>query len=135
MSAANSLNGSALNGHHPNGSVLNDAGTTQAAVTMDDPVSQHKRLTAEIEAATNRALAARARLAAREADVRTALQVEVSASRALIDDLERQHIAAIELVRDASQSEVARILAEARERAAGLQGPSSVASQGADGDR
>ena len=49
--------------------------------------------------------------------MRAALKIEVEASQARLAEMERQHHVAIEMLHDATQAEVERILAEARRHA------------------
>jgi hypothetical protein len=76
------------------------------------------RLEAEVVIAKARADRAMDRLADRDADVRAVLRVELIASRDAVAQMEREYEVAIAMVRTAAQTEVERILAEARERVA-----------------
>jgi hypothetical protein len=110
---------SALNGH-----------------VMDDELQQEReRLEAEIAAAKARAAVARDRTANRDRDMRAALKIEVEASQARLAEMERQHQVAVEMLHDATQAEVQRILSEARRHATTIEQLGEQPGDGGDHER
>jgi hypothetical protein len=85
----------------------------------DDLEQQRARLQAEIAAAGSRAQAARHRSEINDVAARSALRVELAATREQLDEMERRHQAAVAAIRESAKREVDRILAEARMVAAG----------------
>lgn len=96
---------SGLNGHGMNGAPAHDS-------------DEHVRLELEIAAAKLRTAAAKERAAAIDAQVQADMRQELVASRETVEEMERNHAAAIALIREAAQAEVDRILDEARQKAA-----------------
>ena len=75
---------------------------------------ERARLVSEIATANERAASVRESSARREADRRAALRAEFVAARRVLDEMERQHAAKIAAVRKAAETDVKRILDEAR---------------------
>jgi hypothetical protein len=92
-------------------------GALNGHVMDDDLLQERHRLETEIAAAKARAAIARDRTANRDRDMRAALKIEVEESQARLAELERQHQVAVEMLREATQAEVERILSEARRHA------------------
>ncbi len=128
------LNGTSLNGTSLNGAWVAPATLPRRAAQsratlafvdrwphppLDEPEGELARLEAEVVTAKARADSAKERLAAREADVRTVLRMELIASRDAVAEMEREHEMTLAMVRSAAQSEVERIRAEARQLAPG----------------
>lgn len=109
-----SMNGAAVNGTALNGSSV--VPTQQLA--QDLGASERARLMAEIAAANDRTAAARARTTQIQAEVQADLRIELEASRAILEAMEREHSLALAAIRDEAQAEVDRILTAARQQAA-----------------
>lgn len=75
---------------------------------------ERARLMSEIATAKERATSVRASIASRETEMRAALRTEFAAARRVLDEMESEHATKIAAVRTAVETEVARILAEAR---------------------
>jgi hypothetical protein len=101
-------NGHVMNGHVTNG----DAGR----VPVEAVEEQRARLEADLAAAKARLLAARHRAAELDASAKEQMRAELAASREALAEMERQHAETIALVRRNAQTEVERILADARRR-------------------
>lgn len=89
-------------------------------VTRNELEAERMRLEAEIATAKSRAASARHRASARDTEMRDALRAEIAASKESLTAMEREHETTIAMVRGAAQAEVDRILAAAREVAAGM---------------
>ena len=104
--------------------------TRQLADAAQDQVAvERARLEAEIAAATARTAAARHRAAALEAEGRAELRAELDASRLAVEEMERQHEATVAMIREAAQAEAERILAAARQLAAGQLAAAAASDQ------
>jgi hypothetical protein len=113
------LNGAIVNGASMNGVSLNGAAAAPAhQLAHDLATNERARLMAEIAAANDRAAAARARTAQIQAEVQADLRMELEASRATVEAMEREHLLALAAIRDRAQAEVDRILTAARLQAA-----------------
>jgi len=88
----------------------------------DNGSAEHERLEMEIAAAKARTAAARERAAALDAEVQADMRQELVASRQTVDEMERNHAAAIAMIRDGAQAEADRILVEARQQAVAARG-------------
>lgn len=97
MSGVNGLNGhQAMNG------------------TAADTSDELRRLELEIAAAKLRTVAAKERAAAIDAQVQADMRQELIASRETVEEMERNHAAAVAAIRDTARAEAERILDEAR---------------------
>lgn len=76
------------------------------------------RLELELAAAKLRTAAARERAAAIDAQVQADMRQELVASRATVEEMERNHAAVVASIRDTARAEAARIRDEARRLAA-----------------
>jgi hypothetical protein len=97
------------NGHAMNGEARRES--------IDAIEEQRARLEADLAAAKARLLAARHRAAELDAAAKEQMRAELAGSREELAEIERQHAETIALVRRNAQTEVERILAEARRRA------------------
>jgi len=110
MSAAvTTMNGFSLNGNSTHGA----APAVGAFAEVDE---QRAHLEADIVGALARTTAAKERLAARDAEVRAALQAELLESKSTLTRLEQEYEMAIAMVQQAARDEVARIMAAARQQ-------------------
>jgi prophage DNA circulation protein len=100
---------------------MNGAALSFADQSLDTGQLERKlaRLHEEIAAAQTRAEAAKRRITEREAEVRDVLRAELLASQEAVAEMERQHELNVESIRQRTNAEVARILAEARLLATG----------------
>ena len=98
--------------------LLGPAATAGAQPPPADDEQELLLLEAKLSATTAKVLATRARIAARDLQVRAALRAELDASRMALAELERQHEVTVAMIEEAARIEVARILADARRVAA-----------------
>lgn len=104
-----------------NGHVVN--GDASHGASIEAIEEQRARLAADLAAAKARLLAAKHRAAELDASAKEQMRAELEASRQTLAEIDRQHEETIALVRRNAQTEVERILADARRRA-GETGPS-----------
>lgn len=97
---------------------------------------EQARLRVEIADAKRRTEAAQHRIAEHEAQARAALRAELEATRLQLAEIERVHRESVTVVRQSTQLEVDRILAEAHQQAtAAREGGGDVGGRaGSDGD-
>lgn len=99
----------------PNGHAVN--GDASHGASVDAIEEQRVRLEADVAAAQARLLAARHRAAELDASAKEQMRAALEASRETLAEIDRQHEETIALVRRNAQTEVERILADARRRA------------------
>ncbi len=87
--------------------------------TVDGADAERASLQAELAAAKERIVRARNRAEAREAEVREALRAEIASTRDILAQIERQYREAVSMIQFPARREVERVLAEARQVAAG----------------
>jgi hypothetical protein len=90
-----------------------DAGDA-AQVEANAVAAERRRLEDDIAAAKRRAATAQMRIEAAELQIRETLRAELSASKDALAAIERQHEVTVAMIRNAAQTEVQRIMAEAR---------------------
>lgn len=95
------------------------------APVLDEIEVERSRLEAEIVAAISRTVAAQHRAGGLDADVRTGLREEFINSRESLADMEREHEAAVAMIRDTAKGEIERIRAEAADAIATAQSEAS----------
>ena len=98
-----------------NGHVMN--GDASHGASIEAIEEQRARLEADLAAAKARLLAARHRAAELDASAKEQMRAELEASRETLAEIDRQHEETIAVVRRNAQTEVERIIADARRRA------------------
>lgn len=83
-------------------------------VSVEAIEEERARLEADLAAAKARKLAAQHRAAQLDAEAKELLRIELANARETLAEIERQHAETVELVRRNAQTEVERILADAR---------------------
>ncbi len=117
------LNGTPMNHDvnvHDDNVNANDNADTSTDAPAHDDVSERLRLEGEIAAAKARAVAARERAAALDAQIEADSRSELVLARQTVEEMERDHAVTVTRLRHDAQAQAAEIVAEARLQAARL---------------